>query len=243
MNRVESRGFNAACILGMLALTATLAACGGGGDGGGGSAGFAPAATEPAQAAPATQTSVEAPTRAGDCSVSLYGDSIMVGVAPAFAQARGKYRIEHKAVPGAQLMHLDRTFNNDSRTARFVVIENGSIDAWQGRPPVLLALTLGAMADYVRAEGRQPVLTGPSNVAQFPGSVLPVFGEAGRAQFEVELKKVVADQGIAFADWGSVHFEGAADVPDGIHPRQAYSERLALRLAETLDKLAPECAM
>lgn len=34
----------------------------------------------------------------------------------------------------------------------------------------------------------------------------------------------------------------AADVPDGVHPRPAYSERLALRLAETLDKLAPECA-
>ena len=223
---------------------ATLAACGGGGSGGGGGgAAFVPVAPDGAQDAPVTQASVEAPTSAGECSVSLYGDSIMVGAAPAFAQARGKYRIEHKAVPGAQLMHLERTFNNDSRTARFVVIENGSIDAWQGKPPVLLALTLGAMADYVRAEGRVPVLTGPSNVAHFPGSFLPALGDTGRAQFEAELKKVVADQRIAFADWGSVHFEGAVDVPDGVHPRPAYSERLAHRLAETLDKLAPECAM
>ncbi|MBT2323302.1 hypothetical protein J7E62_13190 [Variovorax paradoxus] len=139
-------------------------------------------------------------------------------------------------------MSLERTFNNDSRTARFVVIENGSIDAWNGIPPALLSSTLGAMVDYVRAEDRVPVLTGPSNVAQFPGSFLPVLGAAGRAQFEVEVKKLAVDKHVAFADWGSVEFEGAADVPDGIHPRTAYSERLALRLAETLDMLAPECA-
>lgn len=185
-------------ILGLLALT-TLAACGGGGggDGGrGGSAGFAPVATDPApaEAEPVAKERVEAPTMAGECSVSLYGDSIMVGVAPAFAQARGKYRIEHKAVPGTQLMSLDRIFDNDIRTARFVVIENGNIDAWQGIPPALLSSTLGAMVDHVRAEGRVAVLTGPSHVAQFPGSLLTTFGDAGRALFEAEVKKLAADR-------------------------------------------------
>jgi len=226
--------------LSALALSCILAGCGGGGGGGGGSGGGFPVAAAPAPApqAPATEP---APKPPAECSVTLYGDSILVPAAAELAKLRPKYRIVDKAVAGTKLASLDRTFANDWRNTRIVIIENGSIDAWHGTPASLLASTLGAMADYLRAEGRVTVITGPSHVAYFSGSLLPVFGDAGRAMFELEVKKLAADRGIAFADWGSVQFDGAADVPDGIHPRAAYSDRLVLRLAETLDRLAPEC--
>ena len=48
---------------------------------------------------------------------------------------------------------------------------------------------------------------------------------------------------VAFADWGSVPFDGPVDVPDGVHPNKTYSDRLIEQLASTLDKLAPECVV
>ncbi|MBT2322554.1 SGNH/GDSL hydrolase family protein [Variovorax paradoxus] len=223
--------------LSALALV-VLAGCGGGGAGGGG---FAPSAATPA-AQPATPA--PAPTAPQkDCSVTIYGDSIAVNNAAIFTQLRPHWRVVNKAVAGTKLATLSRTFNNDYRNTRFVVIENGNIDSWSGVGGlILIAAALPEMLEYVKAEGRVPVITGLSRVYAHPGTLMDAAGVAGNAMFNAALKTFAAERSVAFADWATVEFAAdGADVPDGIHPRDAYSVRLVQRLVETMDRIAPEC--
>ncbi len=50
---------------------------------------------------------------------------------------------------------------------------------------------------------------------------------------------MATNNGVAFADWGSVPFFGAWVLIDFVHPNKNYSDRLIFRLALTLDMLAP----
>ncbi|VTU38207.1 hypothetical protein H4CHR_04366 [Variovorax sp. PBS-H4] len=216
-----------------LALCAFLFACGGGGGGGG----FAlPVATTP------DKTAEPAPQAQKACTVELYGDSIMAGNGTAETPAmvlralRPELAVIDKAVAGTSLQQLAARFYNDPRSARVIVIENGVIDSWAHMTAAEFKSVLGGMVDYVRAEGRVPVITGFSH--QVAGLVLAPGALQGREQLNAAAAELAEAKGVHFADWGSVQFDGPADVPDSVHPGRAYSDRLIERLAVTLDAAA-----
>jgi GDSL-like Lipase/Acylhydrolase family len=231
-----------------------LTACGGGG-GGGGAGGMYGSLQDlsviDADAADldkeSTETNLKSPPSAQACVVELYGDSIMAGngspETPAMTLHRVRPGLEvvDKAVAGRALMMLASTFNNDPRSASHVVIENGVIDSWRGVHPQQFAVTLRSMIDFVRAEGRTPVLTGFSRQVFTPN--MSVDGEAllRRDLYDQWVGQIAEETKVPFADWGSVPFGGASDLLDGVHPGKAYSDRLVQKLAETLDGVALEC--
>ena len=214
-----------------LALCAFLFACGGGGGGGG----FAlPPAVPDKSPAPAPQVQKQ-------CTVELYGDSIMAGNGTAETPAmvlhslRPELTVIDKAVAGTSLRALSERFYNDPRAGRVIVIENGVIDSWQGHPAEDFTRLLRGMVDYLRAEGRVPVITGFSH--QVPGVLSPSSLEH-RAELNAAAAALAAELGVGFADWSAVRFDGTGDLLDGVHPGRAYSDRLIERLALTIDAAA-----
>lgn len=217
------RGF---CLLAFLLLTA----CGGGGGGGFGLPVPVPA-KDPAPA----------PQAAKRCAVEVYGDSIMAGNGTAETPAmvlhalRPELAVTDKAVAGTSLQQLAARFYNDPRSAYLVVIENGVIDSWQGLPPEDLTALLRGMVEYLRAEGRAPVLTGFSH--QVAGVLTPVSLER-RDAADAAVRALATELQVPFADWGAARFDGPSDLQDTVHPGRAYSDRLIERLALVLDAAA-----
>lgn len=227
-----------------VALLATLAACGGGGGGGGGVA-FPVAQTAPVAAAPAKPV----------CTVTLYGDSILYGTyspdgvtalrlshypAEEIRAQRPAYTVDDRTKPGQSLLGLTYVFANDSRSSRFVVVESGVIDSWYGDA---VGERLKNIVDYIKAEGRTPVITGYSRqVVRTDRFAFLTAGQVANHDAWNAAAKYVADQtGAVFADWSSVRFDGEVDIVDTVHPSEAYSMRLSAALIAALDKAAPEC--
>lgn len=221
----------------VLAATAlaALAACGGGGGGGGG---FAPVA-ETAK----TPEPIKAPERV--CTVELRGDSILAGhperrPAAEIKARRPAWTVIDKTQPGQSLAVMWSNFPNDTRTAKYIVVESGIIDSMALEA---IGPNLRAVVDYIKAEGRTPILTGLSRIA-----VKPEIGFvtekriAQRDAADAQAREVAGQTGAGFADWASAEFGGAADLTDDIHPKLDYSMRLAAKLIEALDRAAPECA-
>ena len=145
---------------------------------------------------------------------------------------------DHSA-PGTMLVTLGAGFAASERVARYVVIENGVIDAWRGVPLDWFLSRYGRMVEQIRSEGRVPVLTGFSR--QTLGGVLRLEAIARRDIYDAAIKRFASESNVAFADWGAVAFEGASDLTDFVHPRRSYSDRLVAQLAQTLGALAPDC--
>lgn len=197
-----------------LALAVLLTACGGGGGD-----------PEPqAIAAPAAR----------NCSVTLYGDSVLWG---AFNETRPRDRI--KALRPAYTV-IDRTeggelatgraatFNNETRATRFVVFDHGVNDRGHGTLASMVT-ALRSMVTYTQAERRTAILTG-----------LPVLTGAdvnNWAEFRDAVKAVAAETGAAYAGWDAI----TGETWDGTHPKQEMSDAQTNAIIATLDALAPEC--
>ena len=141
---------------------------------------------------------------------------------------------DHSA-PGTLLLALGTHFANDTRTGHWVVIENGVIDAWQGQNIAVFEQTLRGMIDYVRAEGREPIVTGFSQQVVTPAASVGGTQLVRRVQYNALVQSIAADMHVPFADWSAVPFHGDGDLQDGIHPARAYSDRLIDQLAATFD--------
>mgnify|MGYP003945773027 CR=1 FL=1 len=219
---------------------AALAACGGGGKDE--TSDYALTGTYAAE--PAKPAAESKPVPVEGCTVEMYGDSIMAGNGSAETPAMTLQRLrpglqivaDHSAA-GTTLSMLYASFPASPRTARYVVIENGVIDAWQGVAPQPFLNTYSVMVERLRSEGRVPVLTG------FARQTGPIKGgdASRRDPYDAVVKSFANESGVAFADWGDVPFNGAADLLDFVHPSKGYSDRLIEKLAETLDRIAPEC--
>lgn len=198
-----------------------LTACGGGGGGSGGG-GFAMA-----------PVAVQAPVKR-DCSVVLYGDSIMQGEdvartrlssppAVTLKTIRPAYTVEDRSVGGETATARSATFNNEYRPQRFVVIEHGINDIFTEAP---FEPSLKSMISYAKAEGKTVIVTGLSRM------------EYERfTEYAEWIRKVAVESGAVYADWPSVQVQ----TYDRVHPDQASSIALVEKLASTLDQLAPEC--
>lgn len=233
-------------------LIATLAGCGGGGDGGGGNAALATAGQSVAKPDAASSKGQDAATQgkpaegASLCTIEIYGDSIMAhnGTAVTPSMTLQLFRpnllvVADHSVRGQSLAELAPAFPSLTRSAHYVVIENGVIDAWQGKNINTVIGEYYAIIQRVRDEGRVPVLTGFSR--QSLGGDLGYFSLQRRDFYDAVVRSIATNTGVPFADWGSVPFFGAWDLIDFMHPNKGYSDRLIFRLALTLDALAPDC--
>jgi hypothetical protein len=185
---------------------------------------------------------------AGDCSLVLYGDSILNGtyvlaehamrhprnpVAELKAQ-RPAWQIDDRTQPGQSLAKLAKGFANDPRSSRVVVIGSGIAEGWSGGS---VMSNLPWMLDAVRYEGRTPVLTGYAR--QVPNSFITPDKMAGRDHVDTEAKALARESDVEFADLGAA---GPVEIVDDVHPTQTYSLRLTGQLIEALDRVAPECS-
>lgn len=222
----------------VLAATAlaALAACGGGGGG-----------AMPIAAAPQEPVKVAEPAKAPepvkpDCSVALWGDSIMAGVVPSgylaetpamgIKRLRPAYRVVDKSEPGTGAVGRLQMFESEPVTTRVVVIEWGINDAVTTTAEYYEG-ALREMVAYVKRAGSLPVITGLS----YPtGNFRPE-----RDEFNAVALKVAADTGVDFGLWDHVAYADG-DNADVIHPGQAYSTRLVEAITRALDRVSPECA-
>jgi len=144
------------------------------------------------------------------------------------------------SVAGTMLSMLTPDFAQQPRSASIVVIENGVIDGWNSVPGNLFATQLRALIVQVKSEGRTPVLTGFAR--QVPNPILDAGKVSLRDNYDLLARSVADATGTEFADWGSVPFQGAPELLDGVHPNKGYSDRLVEQLALTLDKVDPSCS-
>lgn len=185
--------------------------------------------------------------------VVLYGDSIIRGeyltyaglsptdvnarleepIAETLQRLRPHLQVDDRSLSGQTLTNLASGFPCDLRTSRVVVIENGVIDAWQGTSLLDFVVTLRKLIDGIRAEGRVPVLTGFAR--QVTGPLISPAMIERRDLYDKAVRTVALTMGVVFADLGAARFDGALDIPDGVHPGKAYSDRLAERIALALD--------
>lgn len=223
--------------LGALAAALALTACGGGG-GGGGSGGGMPMLPLAPVAAPAPAPAPAAPAR--DCSVTLYGDSILNGStfsagriaeppAAAIQRLRPAYRVVDRSVAGDNAQQRMPSMLNESIDTHIVVLEQGLNDAGNALP---YEAPLRAMVQRVKALGKKPIVTGISQAK---------VAVANRDAYDAIARRVATEEGATFADWGAVPVV-AADMADDVHPAQAQSTRLVEQLMKALDQVAPECA-
>lgn len=219
-------------IAGSLALLASLAACGGGG-------------VDPIEAkltvevreVPASTPATPGPP-ALNCTFEVVGDSIAdgLGVAEkpyqAIMRLRPKFTGTSTAVPGQRATDRVVGFYNETRTARFIFLAHGINDLYAQPAALDPVPALRAMANYVKAEGRQPILTGLAPQA----TPHPL-----RASTDAAIRAMAADTGTPFLDWGSAPIAIPAEMQDISHPTQAGSLKLVARMVAALDALAPEC--
>ncbi|MGJ7500102.1 SGNH/GDSL hydrolase family protein [Variovorax sp. ZT5P49] len=226
------RVFNLAALAG----AAMLAACGGGG-GGGSSGGLPMLAMAPVAGPTAPVAAPAAPTR--DCSVTLYGDSILNGStfkagriaeppAAAIQRMHPAYRVVDRSVAGDNAQMRMPVMVNDAIDTHIVVIEQGINDAGNSLP---YEAPLRAMVQRAKALSKLVVVTGISQAA---------VAVANRDAYDAIARRVAAEEGVTFADWGAVPVV-IADMADDVHPAQAQSTRLVEKLVKALDQVAPEC--
>jgi hypothetical protein len=232
-------------------LAGFLSGCGGGGDGGAGNAALG--AVGQSVATPAADSMngkvAAAPSKPAEdpslCTVEIYGDSIMAingtAVTPAMMlqRIRPNLVVADHSVPGMSLGDLAPPFPYFTRTAHFVIIENGVIDAWAARSINSVIYEYYTIIQKVREEGRIPILTGFSHQAR--GGPLNNVSLQLRDFYDSVIQSIAMNTGVPFADWGSVPFYGVWDLLDFVHPNKNYSDRLIGRLAMTLDPFTTNC--
>lgn len=205
----------------MVAATAAfLAGCGGGGGGGGvGGSG------EPPNVLVATLTPAPVATPAasavGACTTDYWGDSISALTAP---KLDPKLKATTHTVIGGTAQAALPQFLQAPLAAQFIVIEYGTNEANSQQP---LAPALRSMLDRVKALGRTPVLTGLSRATA---------GDAAyHATFTALVEQLAGEYGAVYANWPAVQFDGPSDLqPDGVHPADAYAQRLADAVSQKL---------
>lgn len=138
-------------------------------------------------------------------------------------------------------------FNLQSRAgADVIVVESGVIDAWLTARDNLWSISetvdyygrLDSIRRKVASEGAQLVITGLARQHVFPEGSPQHFITTGmvmeRNNFDTTARHYATENAILFADIGAARFDGAADIVDTVHPTQAYSSRMAERLATTV---------
>lgn len=161
------------------------------------------------------------------CSVAFWGDSISVLTAPHLGEG---LQVQLRGTIGGTAAATVPTFLQDPLDARFVVLEYGTNDS-NGK--TLFESPMRSMLESVKAKGRTPVVVGLSNATQ---------GEmAYRAVNNLKGSQLANEYGALFVDWAAVPWSPSDLMDDGVHPDDAYQQRLAGLLTQVLVDAAPEC--
>lgn len=147
--------------------------------------------TQPAREQALRERAVQ---RQQDCSVALWGDSILHGAydgahrlaeppAAILLRMRPRYAIEDNSVPGDSAYAREPQFGRLGLRARIVVLQYGINDATHRYG---YASSLRAMVEHVKAQGRTPLITGLSRVTE---------GIAGRDEYDAIARRIAADTG------------------------------------------------
>lgn len=203
-----------------------LAACGGGGGGGGAAMPVSVAAAPAADPKPAPTE--QPPGKAAPCSVAYWGDSIAGITTPLLGKG---LQVGGHAVIGGTAEAAQSVFLQDPLESRFVVIEYGTNDANGHRP---YEPAMRSMLERVKAMGRTAVVVGLSNATQ--GDMVY------RATYNALAGNLAREYGALFVDWAAVPWSASDLKADGVHPLDAYAQRLADRLTQVIVDAAPECA-
>lgn len=192
--------------------------------------------------------------------VELNGDSAMFGhgldVKPdaRLKELRPELIIENKAESGLTLNSLmsgySKTWINGpvprlgiqppfaeiKRTSDVVVISLGANDAYGNLSIIEFERQLRTVISTIQSEGRVPVITG---VVQLTAS--PTGFDQGTVSRSIEFDRVImrvtTELNVLNANWATVEYNGLSDTIDQIHRTQQASDRLVIRLAETLDRI------
>jgi len=107
-----------------------------------------------------------------------------------------------------------------------VVIRYGGADALRGTPLLEFERDLGALAALARVAGKRVLLVGVINT---PG------GETD--DFDLAVERTADAMGLAFVDVRAVPFALPDDLADGVHPAQAWSDRITAAIVRHLRPL------
>ncbi|MBO9515288.1 MAG: SGNH/GDSL hydrolase family protein [Variovorax sp.] len=187
------------------------------------------------------------PAQPIDCSVVLYGDSIMHGgyvdgtetkrharhLSAELKAQRPAWTVDDRTVSGQSLAKMSKIFYKETRSARVVVLGSGIAEAWSGGD---VKAQLAQLVHDVRDEGRVPILTGYAR--QVPNGFMTPERLAGRDRADADVAALADELDVTFADFGAA---GPVEIIDDVHPTQAYSLRITEQLIRALDKAAPEC--
>lgn len=177
-------------------------------------------------------------------TLSLYGDSISwaASLNPTPAQALAQIAtVTNYAAAGMRLRDLKQAYTallqpdlhflplaEQIRQDPSVVVfcRLGINDANQDTDLDEFVSMLRQFIDVARECGKVPILGGLTRMS-LPGVEPKLLKKMQdrRVQFNEAIKSVAAEQGVHFIDIDSVAFQ-ALDVPDGLHPNQAYSNRV-----------------
>lgn len=198
-----------ATVLLALASAVVLVACGGGG----GDAGQQQQQPPPVQ-------------------VHLWGDSILAGygvqitpVERMRAQRPAWVLVDHAANGAALHALLPGLAAPPPGVGRYVVLEAGFVDAYQGLPG--FEQDLRAAVQHLLDQGRVPILTG------VPGTPRP---PPLAAAYNTATHAVAREHGLQHAGWGEAYAGEGDVVADGIHRTQAASDRLAALLVAAIER-------
>lgn len=192
-----------------------------------------------------TSSATTTPARAGPVLVGFYGDSLMAGTqegAPAHLievppvrrineLAAGAFCGISYARPGATVaLALEgghampyAPWASHVRQApeAWMVLRFGGADYVLGTPGDTLRPQVAALVEQARAAGKRPVLVGVPNL-------LPGIGGV-----DALLRDLAAGMGVPFIELAHVAV-APGDQPDGIHPGQELSDRIAAEMVRQL---------
>lgn len=153
------------------------------------------------------------------CTVNLWGDSIVQAIGQ-------RWPGQNLASSGETAPQGLARMQASTARADYVVLQYGVNDIIQGVTPEAYGAALAQMARLARAAGADVVVTGVSGTA--PDAWPAVSDWSAKRDAMNAAAQTVS--GVTYADWPSVPFS-LSELPDGIHPNEAYRTRLVAHLA------------
>jgi hypothetical protein len=107
-----------------------------------------------------------------------------------------------------------------------VVIRYGGADALRGTPLAAFERDLGALAALARVTGKRVLLVGVIETASHDTDA-----------YDLAVERTADAMGLAFVDVRAVPFALPDDLADGVHPAQAWSDRITAAIVRHLRPL------
>ena len=133
------------------------------------------------------------------------------------------------ALAGAAMMPFGRFADHVKTTrASVLVVRYGGADALRGTPLAAFERDLGALAALARVTGKRVLLVGVIETASHDTDA-----------YDLAVERTADALGLGFVDVRSVPFALPDDLADGVHPAQAWSDRITAAIVRHLNSPQP----